>query len=63
MIITIHLSTGLATPSGMLQSSGYQILPPQYLYSEVGGNLPTFAQFQLPQQGTAHDHCLILPSF
>ena len=52
VIIMIHLSAGLAPPSGMLQPGGYQIPPHQHLYSGVGGYQPAFASSQL-QQGMA----------
>ena len=53
-----YFPAGFAQPSGMLQPGGYQIPPPQHLYSGVGGNLPTFTLPQLQQSMTqcVHTH-------
>ena len=49
MIGTIHFSAGFAPPSGMLQPGGYQIPPPQNLFSGVGGHQPSSVPSQLQQ--------------
>lgn len=56
MTITILLSAGVTPPN--LQYPTFQ-----HHYGGIGGHLPTFTPFQLPQQGITHDHCLILPFF
>ena len=49
MIIKVNVSAGVATPSSMLQASGYQI-PPQNLYSGGWGYDPTTSS----QLGMSH---------
>ena len=58
MIVTIHLSAGFSPPSGMLQPGGYQIPPPQNLYSGVGGHQPSSGPSQLQQGMTKCAHTL-----
>ena len=58
MIVTIHLSAGFSPPSGMLQPGGYQIPPPQHLYSGVGGHQPSSGPSQLQQGMTKCAHTL-----
>ena len=54
-----NFSAGFAPPFGMLQPSGYQVPPPQHMYSSSAGYHPTFTPSQLPQQGMIHyDHSL-----
>ena len=52
-------SAGFSPLSAMVQPSGYQIPPPQHMYSSSGGYQLTFSPSQLPQQGMIHyDHYL-----
>ena len=63
MIGTIHFSAGFAPPSGMLQPGGYQIPPPQNLYSRVGGHQPSSVPSQLQQGMTKCVPALLFCSF
>ena len=58
MMVTIHLSAGFSPPSGMLQPGGYQIPPPQHLYSGGGRHQPSSAPPQLQQGMTKCVHTL-----